>query len=573
MSFIKKAAAVFLVGCIAGPASVYAEGVYDLSYDLETAKVTVKGNTETPLCNVTLQILKAGKTAEDLKNLRAEDADEVVSRYDQVTSDENGDFIFNFPLPDDMGSDTYVAAVSWGGKMNDSTFVYISQTDFKNALDEVNSAADAADMAGAIESNAQYFGIDISDYKTLSASEKALIADAVISGRGSGYDTSAFINTFMKELAIQLVNHSKQEANKALDIMVRYDEVLRLSELTSYKTFANQKDVTKNDIMQAVSNAGPYSSIEGIQSSFEDKTVIYSLYATEGYDSVYPILKDNNHILNIDFSDYESLKYKSNVDKKMNESLFASAQAAASAFNTYVSEEKKKESTSGSGSSSGGGGGGGGGTSSVKPTTITNNTVNNVQVSSDGTSGQGESVPRFTDLNGVDWAKDSINNLAAKGIISGRGDDKFDPASYVTREEFAKMLISALGIYDENTVCAFDDTDSNEWYYGYIASGVKAGLIQGFNERIFGIGANISREDMSLMLYRAALLKGMKFETVGGIAFIDDDKIADYAAESVKALYSKGIVTGNDNGMFEPKKNATRAETAVMLDRFLGAIQ
>ncbi|MGN0182974.1 MAG: S-layer homology domain-containing protein [Candidatus Ornithomonoglobus sp.] len=569
MNFIKKAVAVFLVGCIAGPASVYAEGVYDVSYDLETAKVTVKGNTETPLCNVTLQILKAGKTVENLENLRAEDADEVVSRYDQVTSDENGDFIFNFPLSDDMGSDTYVAAVSWGGKMNDSTFVYISQTDFKNALNEVNSAANAAEMADAIERNAKYFGIDISDYNTLTESEKALIADAVISGRGSGYDTSAFVSTFREALVIQLVNHG----NKALDIMTRYDEVLRLSELTSYATFVNQKDVTKNDIMQAVSNAGPYSSIEGIQNSFEDKTVIYSLYATEGYDGVYPILKDNNHILNIDFSDYESLKYKSNVDKKMNESLFASAQAVAAAFNTYVADEKKKESTSGSGSSSGGGGGGGGGASSVKPTIIVNNTVNEVQISSDGTSGQGMSVPRFTDLNGVDWAKESIDRLAANGIISGRGDNKFDPTSYVTREEFAKMLVSALDIYEENAVCAFDDTDSDEWFYGYVASGVKAGLIQGFNERIFGTGANISREDMSLMLYRAALLKGMKFETAGGSAFIDDDKIADYAAESVRALYSKGIVTGNDNGMFEPKKNATRAETAVMLDRFLGVIQ
>ena len=74
------------------------------------------------------------------------------------------------------------------------------------------------------------------------------------------------------------------------------------------------------------------------------------------------------------------------------------------------------------------------------------------------------------------------------------------------------------------------------------------------------------------MLYRAALLKGVAFDNIGN-SFADADKVADYADESVKALYSKGIVTGNDKGMFEPKKNATRAETAVMLDRFLSAVQ
>ena len=565
MNFVKKAITVFLLGCVAGATSAYAEGVCDVSYDVESANVTVKGNTQSPRSNVTLEVLRAGKTETDLKNLSPENADDVISRYDQVTSNENGDFEFVFPLTDESESDTYVVGVSWGGKKNNSTFVYISPKDFKNALESINSAADKTSMADAIESNAKYFGVDISDYNKLTQSEKALIADAIISGRGDGYDAGNFIEALKKSLALQMVNHSKSESDNALDIMMRYDDVLKLSQSESYKTFDKQKDSLKKNIAQAVANGGPYSDIESILSCFEDKTVIYALYSAEGYDGIYTILKDNNHILGIDFTDYDKLKYKSSVDKKMGEKLFSSSKAAAEAFNGYVSDQKKKENSSSTVTVTGGGGGGGG---SVKPGGIaSSSSIGVISTSSE------EKTVRFADLVGIDWAKASVEKLSDKGIVQGRGENKFDPNAYVTREEFAKMLVTALGIYDDTAVCGFDDTEVGAWYYGYVASGVKAGLINGFSDRIFGKGANISREDMALMLYRAAMLKGVKFDISGSNSFVDDDKIANYAGESVKALYSKGVVTGNDKGMFEPKKNATRAETAVMLDRFLGVIQ
>lgn len=73
---------------------------------------------------------------------------------------------------------------------------------------------------------------------------------------------------------------------------------------------------------------------------------------------------------------------------------------------------------------------------------------------------------------------------------------------------------------------------------------------------------------MAVMLYRFAQYKGITLDGANETSFTDAAAISDYAKEAVAAMAKAGILSGRENGSFDPKAKATRAETASMLVRF-----
>ncbi len=167
----------------------------------------------------------------------------------------------------------------------------------------------------------------------------------------------------------------------------------------------------------------------------------------------------------------------------------------------------------------------------------------------------------YSDLEDAIWARNAIVNLSNKGIISGRGGNIFAPNETVTREEFAKMLVGAFAKDAQETKeLSFLDVKKNEWYYEYIQKAVASGIVTGYSETEFGIGDNITREDMAVMTYRAAGFS--KTSDAEKTKFADDNLISDYAKAAVLTMSEKGIINGKGNNLFCPKDNATRAEAA-----------
>jgi len=180
-----------------------------------------------------------------------------------------------------------------------------------------------------------------------------------------------------------------------------------------------------------------------------------------------------------------------------------------------------------------------------------------------------EEVPyAFTDLANVLWAQKSIESLLAKNIISQSEDKCFYPDRNVTREEYVKMLVMALDIYDAEAAASFGDVDAGAWYAPYIASAEKAGLVTGDEQGKFGIGASISRQDMAVMTYRALLQKNAELSQ-GNEVFSDDADIAEYAKKAVYALKESGILNGTGDNQFTPAGTATRAMAAKVIDGML----
>lgn len=177
----------------------------------------------------------------------------------------------------------------------------------------------------------------------------------------------------------------------------------------------------------------------------------------------------------------------------------------------------------------------------------------------------------FSDLGNVLWAYDSIDALFKQRIISKNEEKLFRPNDSVTRAEFIKMLVCALGIEDKEAKAEFSDVSKSAWYYTYVASATEKGLITGDENGSFNPDGKISRQDICVILSRVMDRIGHPDEAYDEI-FTDNDEISDYAKNAVYRLHSVNVISGMGDGTFAPKNDATRAQTAKMLMSFLKGV-
>ena len=227
----------------------------------------------------------------------------------------------------------------------------------------------------------------------------------------------------------------------------------------------------------------------------------------------------------------------------------------------------------GGGSSSGGGGGSSGGISAGnnRPPVIVSDSSGFAGIHKD--SQQDESgrviLDAFDDLNEAKWAWDYILFVVDRNIMNGVDDNKFDPNGTLTREQFAKIITLAFGMYDETLVPDYDDVKTDDWSAAYIASAKASGLMLGTGENIFGYGEPISRQDLCVTIYRAAQKSGIEFENKN-TDFTDFEDISEYAKEAVSFMAGDKIVSGMDDGSFCPQQYATRAQAAKIIAEVIG---
>lgn len=248
-----------------------------------------------------------------------------------------------------------------------------------------------------------------------------------------------------------------------------------------------------------------------------------------------------------------SYDYKGKSQQKVCQALidkeFTSAETLLTAFETAVDNADRTVDYVGGGGTTGGG--------------STGNYSGNLNPGSVNTDNNDESNA-FNDIDSVPWAIKPINYLYKKGIINGTGGGKFSPNDMVKREEAVKMIINSFGLYDESAKAVFDDLSENEWYYKYIASAKEKNIVNGISESLFGIGNNVTRQDIAVMIYNAAAASGNGF-TVKKTDFSDFDRIADYAKEAVSYLAGGKVINGMTDGSFAPNEFATRAQAAKMI--------
>lgn len=209
---------------------------------------------------------------------------------------------------------------------------------------------------------------------------------------------------------------------------------------------------------------------------------------------------------------------------------------------------------------SGGSGGGGGGIGAALPTTPSVN-------SPVGNETGSQTTGSFRDVTRDYWGYNYIETLKSHKIVNGDENGNFNPEAQITREEFLKMLMNALGIaINDVKDVNLTDVSGNDWCYPYIAKAMELGIVSGTTETTFGTGNYITREDMAVMSTRAmAVVKRTLAQTENAKTFTDGGQISGYAQESVQKMQQAGIIGGYADGTFGPQQNATRAEAAKMI--------
>lgn len=177
----------------------------------------------------------------------------------------------------------------------------------------------------------------------------------------------------------------------------------------------------------------------------------------------------------------------------------------------------------------------------------------------------------YNDVSTNDWFYDCVTELSGKGIISGLGNGAFAPNDNVTREQFLKMLLLAAEIDFEEAENTFTDVEDNAWYKLYVLSAKKLGIVNGISETQFGIGENITRQDMAVMISRTLKKIDRIIDAEETEMFADDEKVSDYAKDAVTFMKSIGLIEGYNNE-YRPLDNLTRAEAAKVISELINVI-
>ena len=170
----------------------------------------------------------------------------------------------------------------------------------------------------------------------------------------------------------------------------------------------------------------------------------------------------------------------------------------------------------------------------------------------------------FDDMKEALWAQDMVHALVGKGIISKNDERQFRPMDNITREEVVKMLVTVVGTHKTDAVSNLSDVGADHWATSYIATAQELGIIQGNPDGTFGLGNQITRQDLSVMIFRTFKLLGIDL-AAGDSEFTDAGNIANYAKDAISALEKLGILNGMGDGTFAPTANATRAQAAKVI--------
>lgn len=495
---------------------------------------------------ITIDVYYPDKTYTDLLNADIGDYTKILLRRDQTTVGERGKYEFKFKVGNIPTGEYTVRISKTNAKTADDVvvekLVYSNPNDYKTAVEALNKAASVIELKNIIDTYSMALGIDLSN-ETDSDAVLTIMLNSVKAEKLKSDDAKSVQNCFNLSKLVAELNSSKTEnINNKIT-------VLDLSKcgLDGYytKSYVNE-DVQKN-LTSRVSGKN-FDSIPKLYKSLCEQFVLAVVEKSGSNSAIKEVIDGFSEEIGASVSGFSERNISELSGQNYND---------YSALKSAI--DNIKSSNSGSPSSSGGnrGGGSGGSIGGTKtyPTVVPDTDNKDIELN----------YYVFDDLDGVEWAREPICKLAEMGVLRGKEYRLFYPNDNITREEFVKMLTVAYKLNIENKTAKFTDVNADDWFMPYVAAALENGIVNGVSDDMFGTGQNITRQDLAVMAYNAALKNGVEFNTEDVQKFSDDDKISDYAKTAVYALKSQDIVNGIDGKNFAPRDTATRAEAAKIL--------
>lgn len=178
----------------------------------------------------------------------------------------------------------------------------------------------------------------------------------------------------------------------------------------------------------------------------------------------------------------------------------------------------------------------------------------------------------FTDVKENDWYYADVEYAVENGLFNGTSATAFAPNGIITRAMMVTVLYRAEGEPAVNKSIPFADVDMGAYYANAVTWAKQNGIVNGVSETEFAPDDNITREQIAAIMFRYAQYKGMDAVTLEeNLHFTDANEISEYAVSAMNWAVGTGLMKGKSATTINPKDNATRAEIAAILHRFIEA--
>ena len=197
------------------------------------------------------------------------------------------------------------------------------------------------------------------------------------------------------------------------------------------------------------------------------------------------------------------------------------------------------------------------GTEEVIKTSLTTETGVAVTLSDGDTVKVVDNSKTFDDVSDNHWGAEAVAFASSRGLFAGTSATTFAPDTAMTRA----MIVTVLARFE-----GVDTTTGSTWYEAGRQWAMQNGVSDGTN-----MDASLTREQLATMLYRYAQSKGYD-TTQGGMAvreYADFEQISDYAVEAMTWAVNTGLISGTSTTTLSPQGEATRAQVATILMRFI----
>ncbi|MCL2164226.1 MAG: S-layer homology domain-containing protein [Oscillospiraceae bacterium] len=182
----------------------------------------------------------------------------------------------------------------------------------------------------------------------------------------------------------------------------------------------------------------------------------------------------------------------------------------------------------------------------------------------------------FEDVSEGDWYYGDIEYVFLTSLMNGTTDADpvlFSPGAATTRGMIVAILYRIERIPDASSLSnPFDDVAEGQWYADAVKWAAVNGIVSGYGNDVFAPDDNITREQLATILYNFSIWKGIDVsvgENTNILSFEDAFDISEWAIPAMQWACGAGIISGKTDGYLDPAGEATRAEVAAIIHRFL----
>ncbi len=183
------------------------------------------------------------------------------------------------------------------------------------------------------------------------------------------------------------------------------------------------------------------------------------------------------------------------------------------------------------------------------------------------------SKKEFEDVHTINhWAKENIDYVYENGLMNGTDETHFAPDMPLTRAMLVTVLYRLEGEPRVSGITSYADLEAGQYYLDAVCWAQLNNIANGVSDTRFAPNDNITREQIAAIMHRYAKYKEYDVsvgENTNILSYDDVGAISEYAISSMQWASGSGLMKGKSASTLNPKDNATRAEAAAILERFI----